>query len=792
MPSSLAVDLTLDNSDVRLDLQRDTDFQPDLPVYVLSTDSAGKQQIKRAKLIDTEYAVYYDPRHEAAFGVFREKDSNGSMQYKMEGIVHSEGKIYDLKSTGQTHKVRRRRDVASSTNTTTDANADNNGQKNAEEADEEEEEEEFEIEVFLDAAAVGSDSLPKPPMILRQKTMLHLNMSQPYRVGGTPTPLRALPTLPPHPHRRRRQVTQDVYIDVVALADYGVYKTWYDRSNATTTAAKQQDTLEKIRRYYAFVMNGVNMLYSTITSLPYKIHVRLSSVVIAAVPGSSDWTEQYRVKASQWDEVDANLALKAVSNWAATTDMLPAYDHLMVFSGYDLSKTVDEVTSDKITGLAYTGTVCDTNGKATSIVEDLGGFQCIGTAAHELGHGLSAEHDGTENVCRSEDRYVMAAGTYDVTTTNKLNPWRFSSCSVSYFNSFFKNELRFARGQQCIYNSLGASSSVPNVTSLVEGQLYDPDEQCRQVYGPESRLCRGPEFGKAEDVCTDMFCYDPTTSATCYQLVAARGTTCGNKKWCESGQCLSNNAAPAVDESCVFGDQPGIAFDNTDCETFVANFPGYCYQDVVRVRCCSSCAKHHLLLQNCEYGDKATGCNTGICPSAETEYLQSCCGTCNYGTPLTTTATTTTSTRTTTTRAPAVVTTMKPTTTMRGTSGPVTSAPGTCFDNATITINQMDCRTLATSSPNFCYDSRVISLCCESCRQVVTGIKGCEFGDRRPSECGIVSFERDACSTLQPVCCKSCAGYQSPTGGQAASTSITTSVLIFFLGVALLLTQGVV
>ena len=38
-------------------------------------------------------------------------------------------------------------------------------------------------------------------------------------------------------------------------------------------------------------------------------------------------------------------------------------------------------------GLAYTGTLCDTNGKSASIVEDLGGFQCIGTAAHELGHG---------------------------------------------------------------------------------------------------------------------------------------------------------------------------------------------------------------------------------------------------------------------------------------------------------------------------------------------------------------------------------------------------------------------
>ena len=56
---------------------------------------------------------------------------------------------------------------------------------------------------------------------------------------------------------------------------------------------------------------------------------------------------------------------------------------------YDLSKIIAGTgeVSDKITGLAYTGTVCRTDGMAVSIVEDLGGFQCIQTAAHELGHG---------------------------------------------------------------------------------------------------------------------------------------------------------------------------------------------------------------------------------------------------------------------------------------------------------------------------------------------------------------------------------------------------------------------
>jgi hypothetical protein len=38
------------------------------------------------------------------------------------------------------------------------------------------------------------------------------------------------------------------------------------------------------------------------------------------------------------------------------------------------------------TGLAFIGSLCRPNGDSVSIVEDNGGFQNIGTAAHELGH----------------------------------------------------------------------------------------------------------------------------------------------------------------------------------------------------------------------------------------------------------------------------------------------------------------------------------------------------------------------------------------------------------------------
>ena len=69
-----------------------------------------------------------------------------------EGVVHSGGKIYDLKSTGRRQRARRRRDVQGGNSS--DVNGDNNNM-------DDEEEEEFEVEVFSDPAADGSDSLPK-------------------------------------------------------------------------------------------------------------------------------------------------------------------------------------------------------------------------------------------------------------------------------------------------------------------------------------------------------------------------------------------------------------------------------------------------------------------------------------------------------------------------------------------------------------------------------------------------------------------------------------------------------
>ncbi|KAK7452808.1 hypothetical protein BaRGS_00039707, partial [Batillaria attramentaria] len=686
LPPSLNVNLSIAADDLQLNFTKDTDIDPDLPVF----------------------GLYQDIKNGAAVGISQEMDQNGTSHFHLEGVLHSKGKVYDVRNVQQNPNAERRHRRDVSDNVTSDG-----------------EDQEFVLKLHEDFSPDNFDSIRKPPFILKKKTMAPFrNITRPLAVQ--------VPTAPPLRHKR--EVTQDVYIDVVAIADYAVYVDWYDRSTKTTQSEKKQEALENIRQYYAFVFNGINLMYKSIVRLPYTIHVKLSSVIVSTSGSASQWTENYRVTSPQWDEVDANSALSDLSNWARTTDLLPAYDHIMLFSGYDLTRPANGGTSDKITGLAYTATLCDTNGKASSIVEDLGGFQCMSTAAHELGHSLSAEHDGSENSCTSTDRYIMAAGTNPETEANKLNPWLFSPCSINYFNNFLTDEVRYNRGRTCLYQSLTANPNVPDVTSEMPGQLYDADAQCRQVYGPESRLCRGPEFGQPEDVCTDMYCYDPTTSSTCFMLVAARGTSCGNKKWCDGGQCVYNSAAPALNENCVFGDQPGIAFSEQDCPTFVDNFPGYCYQEVVRGRCCGSCARYYNPVQNCEYGDRAAGCSSFGCSRGETSYLESCCGTCNYG---------------------------------------------TCVDDPTITINQQSCSALVSSGPEYCYNERVNSYCCASCRLIYTGVTGCEFGDYNSSYCageGTSScglFFTDG-SSFDAYCCGTCE-YIPPTLPPSTPTFVATT-----------------
>ncbi|XP_046552727.1 LOW QUALITY PROTEIN: uncharacterized protein LOC124262285 [Haliotis rubra] len=208
---------------------------------------------------------------------------------------------------------------------------------------------------------------------------------------------------------------------------------------------------------------------------------------------------------------------------------MPRHDHVILFTGYDLFGEDSGFSSNYTTGLAFIGTMCQGEGRSVSVVEDHGGFQSVGTAAHELGHSLGAEHDGLNNSCAPSDRYLMAGASYNETSANKYNPWRFSPCSINYFKVYIDSVINNVKESTCFRSKL-TPIGVPNITGEMAGQLLGPDEQCRHIYGPTSYLCRGENFGDATDICRAMFCRNPKTANKCVLHSAARGTSCGNKR----------------------------------------------------------------------------------------------------------------------------------------------------------------------------------------------------------------------------------------------------------------------
>ncbi|VDI83800.1 Hypothetical predicted protein [Mytilus galloprovincialis] len=93
----------------------------------------------------------------------------------------------------------------------------------------------------------------------------------------------------------------------------------------------------------------------------------------------------------------------------------------------------------------------------------------------------------------------------------------------------------------CVY---GVCTNDVNAPVSNAGQLYDPDTQCKHIYGHSSDLCRGIYKGNLTYICGKLYCRDPANPKSCHQAVAEEGTQCGNKKWCVDGACTFDTKAP--------------------------------------------------------------------------------------------------------------------------------------------------------------------------------------------------------------------------------------------------------
>ncbi|XP_055864673.1 uncharacterized protein LOC106063331 isoform X2 [Biomphalaria glabrata] len=660
MPDEVNVTFSTETKSLtKLNLRRSRHFDLDIPLYTLDTDQEGffqKQKVTTKARKDLGF--YQDIDNKAVFRIEKspEKTANKKSKYHLKGEFHVVNSKYFFNSEKKTPKKSwKNKSLKRFLNSTTTAPTTSDATSIFEEFVYTLESQNITTFDMFDAR------IPPPEVKKTARRKVFNSTGQNYNRSASWSARQSRP---------RREAVLDIYLDLVAVIDYKLYSKYLALANYNSPTA-----LQGILEHYAFVFSGIDMLYQGIKSSEYSIHVRLCKVYVLQTSSAASFIESI----ASYGELKADTALDVLGKFSAGAGRsnVGSYDHVMLFTGYDLYALDTWYSKNyNVVGIANIGTMCRTDGTSCSVIEDRKGYSTIDTATHELGHSLSAEHDGVNNFCSFSQRYIMAASNSKETYETEYNPWRFSSCSISYFTRFLHRTVDTSRGHTCLTYSMKASTDIPDVSDKLLGQLIKPDQQCQQMYGISSSYCRGVGEVTIADICRSMYCVNPSNTDLCYHEAALMGTSCGDGKICINGQCVRDPYAPQVDEKCIFGDTP----DNT-CYSMVHDFIGNCYDSDYYVQCCASCNNVSRPVRGCEYGDKDQNCKTYSC-SLNREI---CCGTCNYGTPYTPT----TSTRRTT-----------PMRTVTSTQGCV--------------IGEPNLRPELCTSPGICHTQPL--MCCDYCR----------------------------------------------------------------------------
>ncbi|KAL3892095.1 hypothetical protein ACJMK2_004332 [Sinanodonta woodiana] len=197
----------------------------------------------------------------------------------------------------------------------------------------------------------------------------------------------------------------------------------------------------------------------------------------------------------------------------------------------------DRIRKMFLHGMSDLNGVCDVMSQV-SVVHVSHYTQTVKTAAHELGHNLGADHDGEGDAraCKSEDSFIMSSRHKMLSKTLRYidNIWKFSNCSVESFYTKLKYK-----------NCVKTPGPVFNIAewnmfmTKEAGYVFTPAELCYLHYGPGSKFTG--ELSK--EICYLLHCKDPVTKIhTKAYINAARGTKCGDNKWCIDGRCVPKDS----------------------------------------------------------------------------------------------------------------------------------------------------------------------------------------------------------------------------------------------------------
>ncbi|KAK7090098.1 hypothetical protein V1264_009943 [Littorina saxatilis] len=358
----------------------------------------------------------------------------------------------------------------------------------------------------------------------------------------------------------------DYSIEVRVLVDRRALNTWKARV-ASNVPDAQKDAVTKtaMEKYITAAFSDMNSIFSGLSTSGINIDARIIGDI---------WFLTEEIFTGTSNVKDAGVVLDELEAWLDGQSM-PTVDHTMLFTGFDLTKGG---ANDNL-GIANTGDMCDSIG-SLSAAEAIPGGSITATITHELGHSLSAEHDGDTNACT--DGFIMQASE-DASMATKDN-FKFSTCSVSYFKTFLA-----AKGQ-CLTQTTAVKPTSPPL-----GTIYTPDQMCQFVEGAQSHVCRGfygPGDTPYSSICLAVMCQEPGKD-TCTYIVGADGFVCGQGKRCSLGNCVADASLPTgtATDTCPLGDTPLPLADLNGkmCSQGVADDPTVCEDDFIRRSCCKSC-----------------------------------------------------------------------------------------------------------------------------------------------------------------------------------------------------------
>ncbi|KAF5301353.1 hypothetical protein FQA39_LY10751 [Lamprigera yunnana] len=209
------------------------------------------------------------------------------------------------------------------------------------------------------------------------------------------------------------------------------------------------------------------------------------------------------------------------------------WDMALYISGLDFFAYDDGNKNIVTMGLAAVGGVCYS--QYACVIAELGttnmfgkiypsaGFTSVFVLAHEIGHNLGMNHDGTKNDC-PKDGYIMSASRGDTGEA------QWSSCSAQVMTT-----LKTAK---CLHDYTGVLNSNFDHTRFkdVPGLTYTAKKQCEILLKDKDAVVSPHQ--KVNEICYSLECKTPHRSGTYHSGPALEGTYCGKEMYCSGGECV--------------------------------------------------------------------------------------------------------------------------------------------------------------------------------------------------------------------------------------------------------------